>query len=58
VRNAGTTVSRENILSDVWAGGCDSRSNVVDVCVRRLRRKLGTDAQIETVRRGGYRIPA
>jgi two-component system copper resistance phosphate regulon response regulator CusR len=58
VSNAGSTVSRENILSDVWGGGCDSRSNVVDVCVRRLRRKLGREAQIETVRHGGYRIPA
>jgi DNA-binding response OmpR family regulator len=58
VRNAGSTVSREDILSDIWGSACDSRSNVVDVCVRRLRRKLGGDAHIETVRHGGYRIPA
>jgi DNA-binding response OmpR family regulator len=58
VRNAGTVVSRESILSDVWGAGCDTRSNVVDVCVRRLRRKLGGEAPIETVRHGGYRIAA
>jgi DNA-binding response OmpR family regulator len=58
VRNAGSVVSRESILSDVWGAGCDTRSNVVEVCVRRLRRKLGGEARIETVRHGGYRIAA
>jgi DNA-binding response OmpR family regulator len=58
VLNAGETVSRETILSDVWGNSADSRSNVVDVCVRRLRTKLGADAPIETIRHGGYRIPA
>jgi DNA-binding response OmpR family regulator len=58
VRHAGDVVSREAILSDVWGAGCDARSNVVDVCVRRLRRKLGGEAPIETVRHGGYRIAA
>jgi two-component system copper resistance phosphate regulon response regulator CusR len=58
VRNAGNVVSRETILSDVWGAGCDTRSNVLDVCVRRLRRKLGVEAPIETVRHGGYRIAA
>jgi DNA-binding response OmpR family regulator len=36
----------------------DPRSNVVDVCVRRLRRQLGPDAPIETVRNAGYRAAA
>jgi DNA-binding response OmpR family regulator len=49
-------VSRESILSAVWGYYFDPRSNVVDVCVRRLRRKLGEDAPIETVRHAGYRI--
>jgi DNA-binding response OmpR family regulator len=31
---------------------------VVDVCVRRLRKKLGSDSPIETVRHGGYRLTA
>ena len=33
-------------------------SNVVDVCIRRLRKKLGADAPIETVRHAGYRLTA
>ena len=56
VRNIGRVVSRASITSDVWGPTCDPRSNVVDVCVRRLRRKLGREAPIETVRHGGYRI--
>jgi two-component system, OmpR family, copper resistance phosphate regulon response regulator CusR len=58
VRHQGEVVSRERLLSDVWGYHFDPRSNVVDVCVRRLRRKLGARAPIETVRHGGYRIPA
>jgi DNA-binding response OmpR family regulator len=58
VRNAGEVVSRESIISDVWGTACDPRSNVVEVCVRRLRRKLGDETPIETVRHGGYRIAA
>jgi DNA-binding response OmpR family regulator len=58
LEHAGEVVSRENILSAVWGYYFDPRSNVVDVCVRRLRRKLGDDAPIETVRHAGYRIDA
>jgi DNA-binding response OmpR family regulator len=58
VRHAGEVVSRERLLSDVWGYHFDPRSNVVDVCVRRLRQKLGAEAPIETVRHGGYRLPA
>ena len=56
LQHAGEVVSRESILSAVWGCYFDPRSNVVDVCVRRLRRKLGDDAPIETVRHAGYRI--
>ena len=56
VRHQGEVVSRERLLSDVWGYHFDPRSNVVDVCVRRLRQKLGSDAPIETVRHGGYRL--
>ena len=49
-------VSRERLLADVWGYGFDPGSNVVDVCVRRLRKKLGPDAPIETVRHAGYRL--
>jgi DNA-binding response OmpR family regulator len=58
VLHQGEVVSRERLLSEVWGYHFDPRSNVVDVCVRRLRKKLGSDAPIETVRHGGYRLPA
>jgi two-component system, OmpR family, response regulator len=49
-------VSRERILSAVWQYQFDPRSNVVDVYVGRLRRKLHPLVSIETVRGGGYRL--
>jgi DNA-binding response OmpR family regulator len=58
VERAGEVVSRERLLSDVWGYHFDPGSNVVDVCVRRLRKKLGSSVPIETIRRAGYRIPA
>jgi two-component system, OmpR family, copper resistance phosphate regulon response regulator CusR len=51
-------ISRERLLSEIWGYDFDPRSNVVDVCVRRLRRRLGPDAPIETVRNAGYRAAA
>jgi two-component system copper resistance phosphate regulon response regulator CusR len=58
VQHAGEVVTRESILSAVWGYYFDPRSNVVDVCVRRLRNKLGEEAPIETIRHAGYRIAA
>jgi DNA-binding response OmpR family regulator len=58
VQHEGEVVSRESLLADVWGYHFDPCSNVVEVCVRRLRRKLGTGAPIETVRHGGYRLAA
>jgi DNA-binding response OmpR family regulator len=52
----GEVVSRERLLSEVWGYHFDPRSNVVEVCVRRLRKKLGADAPVETVRTVGYRL--
>ncbi len=54
----GEVISRERLLSEVWGYDFDPRSNVVDVCVRRLRRRLGPEAPIETVRNAGYRAAA
>jgi DNA-binding response OmpR family regulator len=54
----GEVISRQRLLSEVWGFDFDPRSNVVDVCVRRLRRTLGPDAPIETVRNVGYRAAA
>lgn len=56
--HVGEVVSRERLLSEVWGYDFDPRSNVVDVCVRRLRRRLGSDDPIETVRNVGYRVAA
>jgi two-component system copper resistance phosphate regulon response regulator CusR len=58
MQHVGEVVSRQRLLSEVWGYDFDPRSNVVDVCVRRLRRQLGPDAPIETVRNAGYRAAA
>jgi DNA-binding response OmpR family regulator len=52
----GEVVSRERLLAEVWGYQFDPGSNVVEVCIRRLRKKLGPDAPIETVRMVGYRL--
>jgi DNA-binding response OmpR family regulator len=56
--HAGEVISRERLLSEVWGYHFDPRSNVVEVCIRRLRKKLGRSAPIETVRHAGYRLTA
>jgi DNA-binding response OmpR family regulator len=58
VAHAGEVLSRERLLSEAWGYHFDPGSNVVDVCIRRLRKKLGADAPIETVRHVGYRLSA
>jgi DNA-binding response OmpR family regulator len=55
----GTAVSRTDLLADVWGYDYDGGSNVVDVVVRALRKKLGERAAlIEAVRGAGYRLRA
>ena len=55
MRHAGQVLSREQLLSHVWGYDFDPGSNVVEVYVRYLRRKLG-ERRIETVRGMGYRF--
>jgi len=55
LRHAGQMLSREQLLSHVWGYDYDPGSNVVDVYIGYLRRKLGEDS-IETVRGMGYRL--
>ncbi len=57
LRHPGQVLSREQLLSRVWGYDFDPGSNVVDVYVRYLRKKLGGDV-IETVRGMGYRLCA
>lgn len=55
LRAPGKVLTREILLDRVWGYSFDPGSNIVDVYVRYLRRKLGADA-IETVRGAGYRL--
>ena len=55
LRHPGQVLSREQLLSNVWGYDFDPGSNVVDVYVGYLRKKLGKDL-IETVRGMGYRL--
>jgi DNA-binding response OmpR family regulator len=55
LRRPGQVLSREQILSQVWELDWDPGSNVVDVYVGYLRKKVGDD-RIETVRGVGYRF--
>jgi len=55
--HAGHSVSKGELLATVWGYDFDPGSNVVDVCVRRLRSKLGFDL-IKTVRGEGYQLVA
>ncbi|MDN5586725.1 MAG: response regulator transcription factor [Brevibacterium sp.] len=55
LRNRGNVLSREQLLSHVWGFDFDPGSNVVDVYVGYLRKKLGNDF-VTTVRGFGYRV--
>jgi len=58
-RHEGAVVSRSDLIDHVWDGDYDGLSNVVDVHVANLRRKLAipaTNDPIETVRGVGYRM--
>jgi DNA-binding response OmpR family regulator len=51
----GQPVAKSRLLPAVWGYDFDPGSNVMDVCVRRLRSKFGFGL-IETVRGEGYRL--
>ncbi|MFK4871784.1 MULTISPECIES: response regulator transcription factor [unclassified Novosphingobium] len=59
MENAGEVLTREMLLRDVWKMNFDPQTNVVDVNIGRLRRKLedGFDAPaLETIWGSGYRL--
>jgi DNA-binding response OmpR family regulator len=59
MRHVGEVLSREQILSSVWGYDFDPGTNVVEVYVGYLRRKLAADGgppRIETLRSVGYRL--
>lgn len=59
LRSPGSTHSRSDLLEHVWDANYDGLSNVVDVHIANLRRKLelpGLNDPIETVRGVGYRL--
>ncbi len=61
MRSAGRVLSRTYISEHAWDDNYDPLSNVIDVYVARLRRKIDQDGEIsllETVRGAGYRISA
>ncbi|HET7620582.1 MAG TPA: response regulator transcription factor [Gemmatimonadaceae bacterium] len=61
LRNAGRVLTREQISEHAWDANYDPFSNVIDVYVARLRRKVdapGEPALIDTVRGAGYRLAA
>ena len=58
-RRAGTAVSKRELLEHVWDFAFEGDDNIVEVYVRRLRRKVDEPferATIQTVRGAGYRI--
>jgi DNA-binding response OmpR family regulator len=59
MRNVNQVVNREQIIAHVWDYDFDSFSNVVDVHIKNLRKKLedkGEEKLIETIRGAGYRL--
>jgi two-component system copper resistance phosphate regulon response regulator CusR len=55
IRAEGGILSREQLLEQVWGIPFDPGTNIVDVYIGYLRRKIGAD-RIETVRTRGYRL--
>ena len=59
VRRAGQVLSKDEILAGVWQQDFDGDPNIIEVYIRRLRRKIDEPyhrSSIETVRRAGYRV--
>ncbi|WP_371400640.1 response regulator transcription factor [Kribbella sp. NBC_00662] len=55
IRRRGQVVSKRTILDQLWDDDFDGDPNIVEVYIRRLRKKLG-DGRITTLRGSGYRL--
>ena len=58
MRSPGMVFTRTQLLEQVWGYGFDPQTNLVDVCIRRIREKIDRDGRqfIETIRSVGYRF--
>jgi len=58
MRSPGRVFTRTQILEHVWGYDFDPQTNIVDVCIQRVRKKISEkeDQFIETVRGVGYRF--
>ncbi len=56
LRNPGRVLSRDSIVAHVWDYDFSATSNVVDVYIRSLRRKLEDNSLIRTIRGAGYKL--
>lgn len=55
---AGRLLTRDELVSQVWGPSYDGGRRTVDIHVSRLRRKLGSELPLVTLRRAGYRLGA
>jgi DNA-binding response OmpR family regulator len=53
-RRPGVACTKEELLHDVWQSQMSSSTNIVEVCVARIRNRLGEHFPIRTVRGRGY----
>jgi len=61
MRNTGRVITRDQISEHAWDANYDPASNIIDVYIGRLRRKIdgpGDDPLVETIRGAGYRLGA
>ena len=57
LKNQGITLSRDTILNKVWGYGYAGDERTVDTHIKKIREKLGNDAEIvKTVRGYGYKV--
>jgi len=56
IERTGRLLTREQIVQEVWGAHYSGGPRTVDIHISRLRRKLGLDLPLDTLRRAGYRF--